>query len=382
VIQLGTEIRWQDRHFEVPLERILLSERLGYDAVFTAEGWGSECFTPLAFVAAHAKHLKLGTRVARITGRSAVTLAMTYRTLDHLAGGGRVIAGLGNGDPVLAETVDGVPWGGRPAARMRDTVAIMRQSFAGEPVEHRGSVVSVPYRGPDAQRDPLGAPLPPARVGLDPVPEIPIMLGASFPRTIAQAAEIADGWMPANFAPGMLEEFRPLLERGFSRAGGGKTLADFAIWAHVDVNVDDDVRTAMRPFKEYVITWSQRQRRFMEARGYGHVPDHLREILFPGEEGIEPAAFAVRVQAMPKTGPRWDAALDAVPDEYVDEGNWLAGPLPRIRTRVARWLDCGLTGLVVRYGHQFTHDRMAENLDVFRVIAEAAGKEPRTGWTG
>jgi alkanesulfonate monooxygenase SsuD/methylene tetrahydromethanopterin reductase-like flavin-dependent oxidoreductase (luciferase family) len=370
-IELGTEIRWQDRVFEVPMERILLSERLGYDAVFTTEGFGSECFTPLGYVAGHTTHLKLGTRLARVTGRSAVTTAMTFQTLNHMTGGGRVIVGLGNGDPILAEGIDGVAWGKRPAVRMRDYVTIMRRALAGEPVDHAGREVSVPYRGPDA----MGA--APARVGLEPISDIPIMAGASHARTITQVAEIADGWMPANFAPGMLAQFRPLLEEGFARAGTGKGFDTFKIWAHVDVNVDDDVRAAMRPFKEYVITWSQRQRAFMEARGYGGLSDRLRELVASDDPDIDPAEFAVLVMRLPKTGKRWEEALDAVPDEYIDEGNWLAGPLDRIRTRVRPWFDCGITGLIVRYGHQFTHERMVENLDVFRVIAEAAGRVPR-----
>ena len=74
-------------------------------------------------------------------------------------------------------------------------------------------------------------------------------------------------------------------------------------------------------------------------------------------------------------GKHWEEALDAVPDEYIDEG-WLVGPVERIRQRVKPWFDCGLTGLIVRYGPQLTHDRIAENLDVFAAIAQAAGKEP------
>jgi hypothetical protein len=77
-------------------------------------------------------------------------------------------------------------------------------------------------------------------------------------------------------------------------------------------------------------------------------------------------------------GKLWQEALDAVPDEYIDEG-WLVGPVERIRARVVPWLDCGLTGLVVRYGPQLNHNRVIENLDVFRTIAEAAGKEPMPG---
>lgn len=381
MVELATEIRWQDRRFEIPMERILLSESLGYDAVFTAEGWGSECFTPLAYIAAHTDSLKLGTRLARITGRSAVTTAMTFRTLDHITGGGRVIAGLGNGNPGLAEGLDGIAWGGRPAVRMRDYVTIMRQALSGDPIDHRGRELTVPYRGADGSRTGDADRAEPLRVGLEPISDIPIMVGASFPRTITQAAEIADGWMPANFAPGMLPRFTPYLEDGFARAGNGKGFDSFAIWAHVDVNVDDDVRAAMRPFKEYVVTWSQTQRSFMEARGYGGLPDRLRELMAPDDEDVEPSAFAWLVQDR-KGGPRWEEALDAVPDEYIDEGNWLAGPLPRIRRLIEPWLDCGITGVIVRYGHQFTHERVVEDLDAFRVIADAAGKRPRGGARG
>jgi alkanesulfonate monooxygenase SsuD/methylene tetrahydromethanopterin reductase-like flavin-dependent oxidoreductase (luciferase family) len=374
LIELATEIRWQDRHFEIPMERILLSEQLGYDAVFTAEGWGTDCFTPLGYVAARTDHLALGTRVARVTGRSAVTTAMTFQTLEHMTGGGRVVVGLGNGDPVLAEGCDGVAWGGRPAARMRDYVAIMRQALAGELVDYAGSELSVPYRSSDTGFD--GAGVEPRKVGLDVISGIPIMLAATHPRTIRQAAEIADGWMPANFAPGLLDHFKPYLEEGFVRAGNGKGWGDFRIWAHVDVIVDDDVARAMRPLKEYVVTWSQKQRPFMEARGYASVADRLRELMAPDQDELDPAAFAWLVQGN-KEGPRWEEALATVPDEYVDEGNWLAGPLSRIRRLIRPWLDSGVTGLVVRYGDQFTHEKVRENLDAFRVVAEELGKSPR-----
>jgi alkanesulfonate monooxygenase SsuD/methylene tetrahydromethanopterin reductase-like flavin-dependent oxidoreductase (luciferase family) len=343
--------------------------------VFTAEGYGSDGLTPLGYVAGHTKHLKLGTRVASVTARSAVATAMTYQTLNHMSGGGRVIAGLGSSDAVTASSRDGAPWG-KPAVRMRDYIAIMRQAFAGQLIEHDGREVSIPYRGPGAYRDSEGKSAPPRGVGLEPISDIPIMAAASYPRTITQTAEIADGWMPANFAPDMLANFKPYLEEGFARAGDGKGFDTFKIWAHVDVNVDNDVRAAMRPFKEYVITWSQRQRAFMEARGYAGLADRLRELLAPDDDGINPAAFASMVQKN-KTGARWEEALDTVPDEYIDEGNWIAGPLDRVRQRIRPWFDCGITGLIVRYGDQFTQERMVENLDVFRVVAEVAGKTPR-----
>jgi alkanesulfonate monooxygenase SsuD/methylene tetrahydromethanopterin reductase-like flavin-dependent oxidoreductase (luciferase family) len=71
--------------------------------------------------------------------------------------------------------------------------------------------------------------------------------------------------------------------------------------------------------------------------------------------------------------PYWQRTLDAVPDEYVDEG-WLVGPVDRIRSRVEPWLDCGLTGVIFRYKPQLNHDHVVENLDAFRAVAAAADR--------
>jgi alkanesulfonate monooxygenase SsuD/methylene tetrahydromethanopterin reductase-like flavin-dependent oxidoreductase (luciferase family) len=204
MIELATEVRWQDRRFEVPMERILLSEKLGYDAVFTAEGYGSESLVPLGYIAAHTKRLKLGTRIMQVTGRSPATAAMAYQTLNHLTGGNRVIAGLGSAAPLACEGFQGRPWG-RPVKRMRDFVAILRQGLAGQAFNHQGEEWSAPYRGPGAQG------IEPAALGLDVICEIPIIIGASGPQMTTLAAEIGDGWMPPGWTPGIMPVFRPLL---------------------------------------------------------------------------------------------------------------------------------------------------------------------------
>jgi alkanesulfonate monooxygenase SsuD/methylene tetrahydromethanopterin reductase-like flavin-dependent oxidoreductase (luciferase family) len=364
MVELATEIRWQDRRFQLPMERILLSERLGYDAVFTAEGYGSDAFVPLGLVAGHTTRLKLGTRIAEVTGRPPAVSAMAYQTLNHLTGGGRVLAGLGVASPMAAEGLQGTPWG-RPVARMRDYVTLLRQGLSGQPLEHVGTQWSAPYRGEGH----LG--IPPAALGLEPLGQVPVLIAAAGPQLIQLAAEIGDGWLPPGFAPGMMPGVAPTLEAGFARRGGRPD--DFAIWCQVDVLVDDDVRAAMRPFKEYTVTWSAMQRPMMVARGYTELADRLADLL----SSVSPADAEVRVQNNQNLlpDPLWEQALDAVPDEYIDEG-WLVGPLERIRGRVAPWLDCGLTGLVIRYGPQLTHEPVVEDLAAFRVIAEAAGKEP------
>jgi alkanesulfonate monooxygenase SsuD/methylene tetrahydromethanopterin reductase-like flavin-dependent oxidoreductase (luciferase family) len=206
------------------------------------------------------------------------------------------------------------------------------------------------------------------------ISDIPIVVAGSIRAMISLAAEIGDGWMPPQFAPGMMPAFKPLLDAGFAKAGGGKGLDSFQIWAHVDVLVDDDVRAAMRPFKEYTVTWAHMQREFMVARGYTDLADRLAELVAAGTG--EDAEARLLAGGNLLEGKLWEEAVDTVPDEYIDEG-WLVGPVERIRGRVAPWLDCGLTGLIIRYGPQLMHERRDENLEVFAAIAEAAGKEPR-----
>jgi alkanesulfonate monooxygenase SsuD/methylene tetrahydromethanopterin reductase-like flavin-dependent oxidoreductase (luciferase family) len=364
MIQLATEIRWQDRRFEVPMERILHSEAAGYDAVFTAEGYGSDCLTPLGYIAARTSRLKVGTRIMEVTARAPAVAAMSYQTLNHLTGGNRVIAGIGSASPMACEGFQGRPWG-NPVKRMRDFVTLMRQGLGGAKLDHDGEEWCAPYRGPSA----MG--IEPAAIGLDVLAETPIVVAASGPQMISLAAEIGDGWMPPAWAPGVMPFFKPLLEKGFAKAGGCKGLHDFAIWGHVDMLVDQDVRAAMRPFKEYVVTWSALQRPFIEARGYKEMADRLAELI-----GSDANAEA-RVQAGGNLleGRLWEEAIASVPDEYIDDG-WLVGPVERIAERAKPWFDCGLTGLVVRYGPQLSHDPQVENLDAFAAIARSAGKAP------
>src|SRR5688572_13035510 len=79
-------------------EQIRTAEELGFDSVWTAEAYGSDCFTPLAWYGAQTTTLKLGTGVCQLSARTPAATAMTALTLDHLTGG-RVILGLGASGP-------------------------------------------------------------------------------------------------------------------------------------------------------------------------------------------------------------------------------------------------------------------------------------------
>ena len=106
---LGIDV-WSEQRIELPLRRILLAERLGFDSVWTAEIYGADAITPLAFLAAHTRYLRLGSAAAQVPARPPTTTAMQFGTLEALAPG-RVVCGLGLSGPRVAEGWYGQPWG-------------------------------------------------------------------------------------------------------------------------------------------------------------------------------------------------------------------------------------------------------------------------------
>ena len=137
-MKLGLILGYSGATLRLPVERVQLAERLGYDSVWTAEAYGSDAVTPLAYLAAVTKRIRLGTGIMQLAARTPAAAAMAMGTLDALAGGGRVIAGLGVSGPQIVEGWYGQPWG-TPYWRLRDYVAIMRKIFEREaPSRTRG----------------------------------------------------------------------------------------------------------------------------------------------------------------------------------------------------------------------------------------------------
>jgi len=187
-MKLGLMLGYSGAELNIPLERVQLAERLGYDSVWTAEAYGSDAITPLAYIAAHTERIRLGTAVLQLAGRTPANCAMAMATLDALAGGQRAICGLGVSGPQIVEGWYGQPWG-RPYYRLRDYVQIMKKIFAREePVRHEGAEISLPYTGPGALG--VGKPL---KSILHMNPKLPIWLGTGMEATVKLTAEIADG---------------------------------------------------------------------------------------------------------------------------------------------------------------------------------------------
>src|SRR5215211_3662508 len=207
------------------LELVLEAERLGYDSVWTAEAYGSDAATILAWLAQATSTIKLGSAIFQMPGRSAAMTAMTAATIDQLSGG-RMLLGIGSSGPQVAEGWHGQSFA-RQMQRTREYVAVVRMALARERVQFEGETLTLPL--PDGPGKAL-------KLTISPVQEqIPVYIAAIGPKNTELTAEIADGWIPYLFSPENIAEFRPLLEAGFEKAGGGKSYDDFDIAPSVPV---------------------------------------------------------------------------------------------------------------------------------------------------
>jgi F420-dependent oxidoreductase-like protein len=294
------------------------AERLGFDSAWAAEAWGTDAVTVLSWLAATTTRLGVGSAILQIAARTPAATAMTAATLD-LMSGGRFRLGLGVSGPQVVEGWHGEPWG-KPLARTREYVEIVRSIFRRERLEHQGEHYTIPYRGPGATG--LGKPL---KLMLRPLrPELPIYLAAMAPRAVELAAEIADGWIPFFFVP---ERARELHAPALRRASDG-----FDIAPNVPVVLTDDVAAGIEALKPYYALYAGG----MGARGRNFYNDLLARSGYEVEARI--------IQELFLDGKHRDAAA-AVPDRFVDEAA-LVGPRERIAERLDAWREAGVTTLL------------------------------------
>ena len=340
-MKLGLSIGNSGARVSIPLDQGKLAEKLGYDSVWTAEAYGSDAMAPLAWLAAQRSRIRLGTGIAQLAGRPPAMCAMQAMTIDGLAGGGRMIVGLGVSGPQIVEGWYGQPWG-RPYWRVRDYVEIMRSIFRREaPVSHQGKEITLPYTGDGATG--LGKPL---RSILHQDTPIPIYLGSGSDTMLRLAGEICDGLLPLRFVPREMPRFKRAIEDGFRRAGNGKGWDSFSLEAGVSVSVTDDVTGALRAMKPGIALY---------VGGMGHPTVNFHKQAME-QQGYGDAA--ARIEELFRAGRKQEAA-DAVPDEFVDEHS-LVGSAARIEDRYRAWADCGITGLHIGTRQAAAVELMAE----------------------
>jgi F420-dependent oxidoreductase-like protein len=325
-MRFGLNAGYSGARMSLPMDLIQEADRLGFHSVWTAEAYGSDAVTPAAWIAARTERLCVGTGIMQMPARSPAMTAMTATTLDQLSGG-RFLLGLGASGPQVVEGWHGVAYG-KPMKRTREYIEIVRQIWKREkPVEHQGEHYQIPYHGPGASG--LGKPLKSILHGR----QIPIYVAAVGPKSVAQAAEIADGWLPIFYSPYRAPAaYRASLEEGFRKAGGGKGLKDFDIAAGPTVILGDDVAACLNFIKPILALYVGG----MGARGKNFYNDLARRY------GFEDAAKTI--QDLYLDGKKNEATA-AVPDELADEVS-LVGPKERIRDRLAAWTESPVTTMI------------------------------------
>ena len=296
------------------VELTVEAERAGFDAVWSAESWGSDAFTPLALLAAHTERIRLGTGVVQLSARTPAATAMHAVTLDHVSNG-RLILGLGVSGPQVVEGWYGMP-SRRPLARTREYVEILRQIFRREgPVEFEGDHFQLPYAGEGSEG--LGKPL---KIMTHPLREIPIWIGAEGPKNVAQTCEIADGWLPLYYSPWRAEVYHDQIK---DRPAG------FEICVNTTIRVHSDVEEALWPTRAMLGFYIGG----MGAKGQNYHTKLMARMGFEEE--------ALRIQDLFMEGRR-DEAIAAVPIEFADEIS-LVGSVDRIKDRLQAWDESAVT---------------------------------------
>src|ERR1700724_3256073 len=159
-------------------EAIAEAESLGFDSIWTAEAYGSDCLTPLAWWGASTKRLKLGTAIVQMSARQPAATGMARMTMDHLSGG-RLILGLGVSGPQGVEGWYGQPFE-KPLARTREYIGILRDIWAREgPLRNDGPHYPLPRPGGTGLGKALRSSIHPLRA------DIPVLLAAEGPQNVA-----------------------------------------------------------------------------------------------------------------------------------------------------------------------------------------------------
>jgi F420-dependent oxidoreductase-like protein len=301
------------------------AERLGFDSCWTAEAYGSDCLTPLAWWGSHTERIQLGTALVQMSARTPAATAMAAMSMDHLSGG-RFILGIGVSGPQVVEGWYGQRFA-KPLARTREYIGVLRDIWARTgPVTNDGEHYPLPLPGSE-----LGKPL---KSSIHPLREdIPVYLGAEGPKNIALAAEICDGWLALFFSPEHESFYRDALNEGFARDGARRSADDFEVAATVPFIPTDDIDAAvdmLRPM--YALYFGG-----MGAKSKNFHADVAVRMGFEGE--------VAQIKELYLSGNKQEAAA-AVPRALIEQLA-LIGPPDKLRHDLEPWRDSIVTTLLV-----------------------------------
>ncbi len=339
-MKLGLMVGYSGATLNVDAGLVQHAEKVGFDSAWTAEAWGSDACSPLAWLAGQTETIKLGTAIMQLPGRTPANAAMTAMTIDALSGG-RFIMGLGTSGPQVVEGWHGQSFK-KPLSWMREYITIVKTIFAREePLSHQGERYRLPYDGPGSTGQ--GKPLKSILHGRA---DLPIYTGSMGPKGQALAAELADGVILTCMNPERPQAVMENLDEGFARTDGAKSIDDFDIAAVVAINVGDDLEALRMPLRLqlglYIGGMGSKStnfyKRYLERAGFAEEANRIQELFLSGDKA---------------------GAYEAVTDELIDT-LYLVGPKERIRDRLQVWEESPVTTMLVGAHDRATVELLAE----------------------
>lgn len=315
-IGIGGPAYGRDRKWEDVVTFVVEAERLGVDFAWSAEAWGMDAATSLAFVAARTSKITLGSGIMQISARVPAMTAMTALSLATMSNG-RFVLGLGTSGPQVVEGLHGVPFA-HGAGRLRENVDIIRRAVRGERLEYEGRHFRLPLPGGEGKA---------LRLSHEYRPELPIYLATLAPRGLRLTGEVADGWLGASFTPEHASAHLDAIAEGAGSTG--RELADLDLQAGGAVAFGDDIDRLLAPRKKGLAFT-------LGAMGSARTNFYNDSFKRGGFEDV-----AVEVQKLWLDG-RHDDATARVPDEMVLQTNFL-GTDDMVRDRLRAHRDAGIT---------------------------------------
>ena len=319
-MQVAISLRLASEDWEQASAYVVEAERMGVDCLWSAEAWGHDAVTPLAFMAARTSRIRLGTGIMQAGTRTPALVAMTAMSLAAMSGG-RFLLGFGVSGPQVIEGWHGIRFE-HPIQRLREMVEIVRRATRGERLEFKGSIYELPLPGGEGKA---------LRSAAKPQPNIPIYLATLSPRSLEMTGEIADGWLGTSFMPEHASVFFDHLETGARRAG--RSLRSLDLQAGGVVAFSDDVDRLIPPRKPGL------------AFSLGAMGSRQHNFYNDAYKRAGYTDVALEVQRLWLDGHR-DEAAARVPDELVLKTN-LLGTDAMVRSRLELYRDAGVTTLRV-----------------------------------
>ncbi len=314
-IGIGGAASGQKGDFEKMFSFAVEAEKLGVDQAWSAEAWGYDAISTLAYLAARTQTMTLGTGIMQISARTPSMTAMTALSMAAITGD-RFILGLGASGPQVVEGLQGQSFR-KPLGRMRETIEIVRQAFRGEKLNYQGEHHVLPKPGGEGKALRLSQPAN---------PDLPIWLATLSPKGLELTGELANGWLGTSFTPEAADAHLEHLRRGAEKAG--RSLADLTLCVGAQVAFTDDPQPLIEQAKPAMA---------FQLGAMGSARTNFYNDAYK-RGGFEDAA--IEVQKLWVEGRRAEAA-QRVPDEMIARTT-IFGNESFVRERVRRYRDAGI----------------------------------------